>query len=206
MWHSDRILTTRRIVALTLCIHVEEPRFPNRSVPLPSAIDDEYLSLKAGAETKQPPEQPSKLAFFIYTKQLFEILAEILSNFYIDRAEKKPTKPGKASMLQNSHCRSVVDLEKKLTAFWNSLPKCLQVKGSIEAAENEKELIFMHQASVLRQRYVSDLSSSDPRSRTSLINGVGIDISIHVSYSFDLLSPSSPAGPLYKEVSLRWKM
>lgn len=58
-------------------------------VPPPLMIDDEYL-LPVG-EGVQPEDTPSKMALFVCSLRLYDILRDILSKFYKDDLSQRPT-------------------------------------------------------------------------------------------------------------------
>lgn len=60
------------------------------NVQLPSIIDDEYL-LEEGTGF-QPADIPSRMNLFVYSLQLFDIMEEILSTFYINSSGSHASK------------------------------------------------------------------------------------------------------------------
>ena len=125
----------------------------SRNVPVPSLIDDEYLCVQG--EGFQPPDVPSRLGLFVSSCKLFEILHEILSDFYAEdsgiglpkQLESKP------------HAREIVvdilKFNRRLDEFIDSIPEYLRATGSSHVVVSEKNSCVNLQQQVLYCRYFS---------------------------------------------------
>ncbi|OQU97619.1 Fungal Zn2-Cys6 binuclear cluster domain-containing protein isoform 2 [Cladophialophora immunda] len=154
VWHGCILL--ERIVAHTLSFPATISEFPAQSIPLPSAVDDEYLSTDVDVENRQPSDQPSELEFFIQTMKLHGILTEVTSQFYATTDPSDTTKTTRSSSsLKEPHYRFVVDIEEKLNFFWSSLPRFLDsAKRDPDRSDKEARGVFLHQSRVLQNRFL----------------------------------------------------
>ncbi|KAF9894108.1 hypothetical protein FE257_009081 [Aspergillus nanangensis] len=117
--------------------------------PLPVAIDEEDLT------NEVDQEHPSRLAFFVQSLKLYDILEEILRVFYANKEKRRDNcSPGFLDSLQ-SRVASTVDVDSKLMMWEVSLPDRLQYKPDLPA---QAPTVFFRQAVVLRQRYYGDTS------------------------------------------------
>lgn len=89
-------------------------------IPLPLLIDDEYL-LEDGDGSQ--PHQPAQMSSFVYSCKLFDILNEILLNFYSDKSnEPQPSSPSSAPYQELG---TVMRLNSALDDFQDTLPSYL---------------------------------------------------------------------------------
>ena len=117
-------------------------------VPLPATVDEEYIPASSGGEVSQPEHQPSMMAFYAKSLELYEILNDILLSLYKPVPEESPedihdfyfNKEG------NEGERTIFDLDRSLTRWTRSLPSHL--RGT---TDNE---VFLSQGIVLRARWV----------------------------------------------------
>lgn len=117
-------------------------------VPLPATVDEEYIPASSGGEVSQPEDQPSMMAFYAKSLELYEILNDILLSLYKPVAEESPedihdfyfNKEG------NEGERTIFDLDRSLTRWTRSLPSHLRGTTANE--------LFLRQGIVLRARYV----------------------------------------------------
>jgi hypothetical protein len=120
-------------------------------VPLPLAIDDQYLSRDTRSGNAQPKGQPATMAFYVQALLLNKILHDILRAFY------KPSATVDTEVYETwfrtgpnqSGERSFLELDRALTLWSNSLPSHLVPGQHIYGTE-----IHLRQANVLRQRSV----------------------------------------------------
>jgi hypothetical protein len=125
------------------------------AVPLPLAIDEEYLSRDFRLGNMQPKSQPAWMAFYVQTLLLNKILHDILRAFY------KPSANLDTDVYETwfrngpsgSDERSFLELDRTLTLWSNSLP--LHFVAGKGIGDNE---IHLRQANILRQRYVWQFS------------------------------------------------
>jgi hypothetical protein len=122
------------------------------SVPLPAGIDDEFLSAEVNHELVQPSGQPSKMEFFRATLQLYEVLADIISRFYGPRPDGQRTSgmDSENETLGPQDYASVLDLDRRLAGFWESLPEVLNY-SQVEP-DTHTHSAFVRQSNVLRAR------------------------------------------------------
>ncbi|KAM3079687.1 hypothetical protein ACMFMG_006099 [Clarireedia jacksonii] len=117
---------------------------------VPAMIDDEHL-LVVGEGT-QPSGSLSRMCLFIYSLQLFEIMDEILSSFYIQDSTRKGKQIGKNTDGRWSidDLSDVLIINTKLDRFKSALPPFLQ-------ADDQHRTSRMHstlQAKVLQSRFL----------------------------------------------------
>ncbi|GMG35555.1 unnamed protein product [Aspergillus oryzae] len=60
------------------------------SVPLPATVDEEYIPTASGVEATQPADQPSVMAFYAKSLELYEIMNDILLSLYKPVPEENP--------------------------------------------------------------------------------------------------------------------
>ena len=82
-WHCCILMD--RITSMTHGRPMRISQEVARRSPLPAAIDDEHLE-DGEFDRMQPPDQPSKLAFFLAFCKLHIILGDILTALYYERA------------------------------------------------------------------------------------------------------------------------
>ncbi|CAI6095920.1 unnamed protein product [Clonostachys chloroleuca] len=94
--------------------------YGNLKIPLPLLIDDEYL-LEDGDGSQ--PHQPAQMSSFVNSCKLFDILNEILLNFYSDKSnEPQPSSPSSAPYQELG---TVMRLNSALDDFQDTLPSYL---------------------------------------------------------------------------------
>lgn len=54
----------------------------SEAVPLPVAVDEEYISVSSSAEATQPADRPSMMDFSVKTLELYEIMNDVLLSLY----------------------------------------------------------------------------------------------------------------------------
>ena len=122
-------------------------------VPVPLLIDDEYLSVQG--EGVQPSKIPSRLGLFVSSCKLFEILHEILSNFYIGDSSVGLLKQQESELDQREIIMDVLDYNRRLDKFSDSIPEYLRTTRSSQVIFSEKNSCVNLQQQVLYCRYVS---------------------------------------------------
>lgn len=122
------------------------------SVPLPATIDEEYIASASGPEVAQPADQPSIMAFYAKSLELYEILNDILLSLYKPVPEESPDDiyDFYFSRDTNEDELTIFELDRALTKWTRSLPPHL--RG--EPASGPNNMIFYRQTVVLRARWV----------------------------------------------------
>ena len=126
------------------------------SVPLPLAIDDQYLQSDS-ISPRQPVGRPPILAFFLHTVKLAHIIDQILEVLYTTNKEK----PEECAQQSGANTSSQIDsnssqvlgqtvlLDGQLQMWWNERPLHLQPKSGLGDSQ-----IFERQQTVMQLRYV----------------------------------------------------
>lgn len=140
-------MTVFRLSATTFGRPVLHSR-PN-VVPLPEAIDDEYLS--ESGEGCQPQNTPSRIEFFRHSIKLFDILKEILDRFYSPGYQ---TPEEDDINLSTRYLGEVPRIYSQIDEFLINLPRHLQADGSMETLHIGSARHFRMQAQILKSRYV----------------------------------------------------
>jgi hypothetical protein len=106
-------------------------------VPLPLAIDEEYLSKDARSGSMQLKDQPATIAFHVQALLLNKILHDILRTFYKLSAsvDTDVCETWFRSGPSQSGERSFLELDRALTLWSNSLPLHLVPGKSISGNE-----------------------------------------------------------------------
>lgn len=123
------------------------------NVPLPLCIDDEYL-LEDG-EGCQPGNQLSYLGLFVSSIKLFEIITDILSQFYHQKEGGISHEDGSIEWWSHNRLDDVLKINTALDNFLKTLPPQLQFQGHLgDNFEGEQSSWQSIQAKVLHCRYV----------------------------------------------------
>lgn len=119
-------------------------------VPLPVAVDDEFISPESIAA--QPPDQPSVMAFFGRSLELYDIMNDILLNLYNGSADPNGENAHDFyfSSMTGEGERTIFELDHCLTRWTRSLPLHLRADQSMTLGNP----IFCRQSIVLRARSV----------------------------------------------------
>lgn len=118
------------------------------NTPLPSLIDDEYLSMDV--EALQPIHTPSRMGLLIYSCKLFDILADILESFYTININ---VMTGPMSYRENMIVQAV-GFNSRLDQFLNDLPVYMKpVQGGNASAKNhytnlQQQVLYCRQVSI----------------------------------------------------------
>lgn len=125
----------------------------SNDVPLPTMIDDEYLSTTD--EGQQPPHTPSCLGAFVFSCKLFDLLGQVLNFLSAPTLQNTAQK----DISQISEVLSqVLDLNRKLDNFSETVPPYLrktEVRSPFTASSESHTQL---QQRVLHCRY--DIRSS----------------------------------------------
>jgi hypothetical protein len=117
------------------------------SVPIPSCIDDEYLS--DVGQGMQPPGRPSRLVFFVQSLALFDLLFEILQTFY-SAGESEAENKGEDLEVSDHF----LQLSSKLDNFVSRLPDHLKEGHESTIFDEETASCFQMQANIIKSRLV----------------------------------------------------
>ncbi|KAI9776645.1 MAG: hypothetical protein M1839_009451 [Geoglossum umbratile] len=150
--------TLEMVVSMTLGRPATTPY--RSSVPLPTAIDDEYL--EPGAyNCVQPADEFSRLNFFVEAIKLYKILGNILSSVYepwIDGAGRMGSDPAGFEHLQSSKgFDMIMSLDSALMRFQSEVPALLKSPNSgvsTSKLNSEDPDTLKRQANVLHARYL----------------------------------------------------
>lgn len=123
------------------------------AVPLPATVDDEFIPTETTSEPPQPIRQPSMMAFYAKTLELYEIMNDVLLTLY------KPVSDDSADEIHDFYFnnaasegeRTIFDLDRSLTRWTRNLPPHLR-DGELSIGSNNP--IFCRQRIVLHARFV----------------------------------------------------
>jgi hypothetical protein len=121
------------------------------AVPLPAAVDDDYIPSGSIKEVFQPPDRPSMMAFYAKSLELYEIMNDVLISLY------KPISDDNGEDIHDFYFdnsasegeRTIFELDRSLTRWTRSLPPHLREDSSVSA-----NAVFCRQSIVLRARFV----------------------------------------------------
>ena len=119
-------------------------------VPLPIAVDEEFIPYEPRSEASQPPDQPSIMAFFAKSLELYDIMNDVLLSLY-----KQSTDDSGENIhdlyfnnVAGEGERTIFELDRCLARWTRSLPVHLRGDESTMPANP----IFCRQSIVLRAR------------------------------------------------------
>ena len=113
------------------------------TTPVPSLIDDEYLSVEL--EASQPTHVPSRMGLLVYSCKLFDILADVLESFY---APSTRVSPEPEHRLKNMVIQAL-GYNRRLDDFLGSLPGYLKPTHTLQVSDAEKNHYTTLQQQVL---------------------------------------------------------
>lgn len=119
-------------------------------VPLPSLIDDEYLS--ADGQGEQPQNRPSRLGLLIWSSKLFLILDEFLLSFYAPHPQKSVDTMSEGDLNVQQIISDVMLLNRRIEEFFDSIPEYLRLKTGSELVPEQEELSVTIQKQILNCR------------------------------------------------------
>lgn len=122
-------------------------------MPLPTLIDDEYLSIVPNNYGKQPSLKPSLVAFFVNTTRLFDLLAHVMDRFYTGSKMNDPLNSTSHSHVNNEdpNLKGIVEAEARLNGIWENLPFSLKFRQPVPGSSNGRGEMAL-QAAVFRCR------------------------------------------------------
>ena len=154
------LLIEDRIMSATLGLPAMAWSLDSQGVPLPSSIDDEYISLESGIGNTQPSDVPARVDFFRNALMLADILIDVLSTAYSSAMDQGSSQ---MSQWKETSPSVLMDLDLRLQAFRSALPDYLQWQEDRPLLTEGYDIVFLRQASALHLRYVDSRDLSDPR-------------------------------------------
>ena len=152
MWHGCILMD--RVVSMTYgrpCMIGPKAAL---AVPLPLPIDEEYLvpgAIDGQHGQTSRAEQTHAAEFYVFSLKLFEIMHDILFDFY--SVNYKPCLEGDkyfGSLDQGQH--SVFEMERRISTWNSSIPAHLRITTGHRPQVGTPEAMLYRQAVVLRQR------------------------------------------------------
>jgi hypothetical protein len=133
-----------------------------RPVPLPLPMDDELLSQSYVQQRSSQAQKPSLIDFYVFSLRLYEILHDVLLNFYFTDVQQCQSKDGLydeyfGSSSSNGSQSSVFELERRLLSWENSIPDHLRICNC--PRDGDKGAVLYRQAVILHQRYIGTKGS-----------------------------------------------
>ncbi|GAB1201549.1 hypothetical protein APSETT445_000125 [Aspergillus pseudonomiae] len=144
-------LTLSRVISMTFGRPAMISKASCESVPLPATVDEEYIPTASGIEATQPADQPSVMAFYAKSLELYEIMNDILLSLYKPVPEESPEDMYDLYFNKETSQgeRTIFELDRALSKWSQSLPSHL--RGNSPAGSTD--VVFYHQSVVLRARY-----------------------------------------------------
>lgn len=146
LWHGCVFMD--RMVAMTLGRPTMVPKADALTVPLPAAIDDPYLSTKAGQDGSQPVGEMSVVEFYVQSLKLYIINEETLTALYKSDGSDAPTSA--MNKLASLDLNTILRIDMTITSWYDSLPE--QLKARKHPSDDFTEPIFARQSNTLRLR------------------------------------------------------
>lgn len=131
------------------------------TVPMPAAIDDEYLSDDPKINSTQPKDRPPIMAFFAQSLELYKILSSILLTLYSPADDESPTTDIYGFYFGDMNCEGLsnaFELDRNLTNWARNLPPYLKAN----TPESNSNDILYRQTNILRARCVSPTPLNPP--------------------------------------------
>ncbi|KAJ5666576.1 hypothetical protein N7462_010985 [Penicillium macrosclerotiorum] len=171
IWHGCVLMD--RVIAMTFGRPAMISKSSNNTVPLPIIVDDEFISAETTSESCQPAGQPSMMAFYAKTLELYEIMNDVLLSVYKSPPDEFPDDIHDFyfSNTISEGERTIFELDRSLTRWTCSLPAHLSGDSKI-VTDNP---ILYRQQIVLQARYTQS---------SLLYFGVDADVSPFVNDRF----------------------
>ncbi|KAF7624981.1 hypothetical protein AFLA_001856 [Aspergillus flavus NRRL3357] len=150
IWHGCVLMD--RVISMTFGRPAMISKASCESVPLPATVDEEYIPTASGVEATQPADQPSVMAFYAKSLELYEIMNDILLSLYKPVPEENPEDMYDLyfNKENNQGERTIFELDRALSKWSQSLPSHL--RGYSPASSTD--VVFHHQSVVLRARFL----------------------------------------------------
>ena len=130
-----------------------------REVPLPLA-EEQNVQAGFGRQRSLQPQRPPVLSFYIFSLKLYEILHDVLSNFYFHNSQSgQTTDQCHDKYFGNSPAGhpSILELERRLSRWQQSVPDHLRIEtyGRNTVVD---DTVSYRQAVILHQRYITRIA------------------------------------------------
>ncbi|CAG8365171.1 unnamed protein product [Penicillium salamii] len=150
IWHGCVLMD--RVISMTFGRPAMITKSASGAVPLPAAVDEEFIPSESGSEASQPPDRPSMMAFFGKTLELYDIMNDVLESLY------DPSTDSSGEDIHNFYFnnitgegeRTIFELDHCLSRWTKSLPEHLRGDSALVSANP----IFCRQSIVLRARFL----------------------------------------------------
>ncbi|CAI7607099.1 unnamed protein product [Penicillium palitans] len=150
IWHGCILMD--RVISMTFGRPAMISKASSGVVPLPAAVDDEYIPSGCSKEVSQPPDRPSMMAFYAKSLELYEIMNDVLLSLY------KPISDDHTEDAHNFYFdnvasegeRTIFELDRSLTRWTRTLLPHLRWDSSTVSTNP----IFYRQSIVLRARFL----------------------------------------------------
>ncbi|KAK4068011.1 transcriptional regulator family: Fungal Specific TF [Trichoderma harzianum] len=124
------------------------------NVPLPLAIDDEYLS-PTRCDCRQPDSIVSRNQYLVESLKLVQVLSQVLSTMYnATRDEEQNVSSGVPTSTMRAKLMDMLQIEASLDNFESSLHPSL--KWDVYCSSKAANDVFVRQSNVLHARYEAD--------------------------------------------------
>ncbi|KUJ08915.1 uncharacterized protein LY89DRAFT_599295 [Mollisia scopiformis] len=145
VWHTCVLLDRLSAMSFGCPTMVAQAK---SSTAIPAMIDDDFL-LEYGIGT-QPSQLPSRMALFVYSLRLFDILDEILTTCY-------PIRPSTSSQPDDQHTphlmNDILRLNGALDVLYEDIPSYLKPEDSARSVDPHPEHVTL-QKNVFRSRFL----------------------------------------------------
>ncbi|KAL5051329.1 hypothetical protein BDW71DRAFT_214261 [Aspergillus fruticulosus] len=150
IWHGCVLMD--RVISMTFGRPAMISKASCGSVPLPATVDEEYIASASGSGVEQPANQPSIMAFYAKSLELYDILNDILLSLYKPAVEENPDDVYDLYFNRDTSEDelTIFQLDRALTRWARSLPAHL--RG--EPVSGSNGIIFYRQSVVLRARFL----------------------------------------------------
>ena len=152
VWHGCVLMD--RVVSMTYgrpCM--VGPKAAN-VVPLPLPVDEDFLVPEPLQDPPAPAQQTFAVEFFVLSLKLYDILHDVLYNFYSVNYQPRQSENGDnffASLDEGQHF--VLESEYRLSRWKKSVPERFRVAADNKSVHGCAEATLYRQAVVLQQRY-----------------------------------------------------
>ena len=148
VWHGCILMD--RIVAMTYGRPIMIATQAASVMPLPIALDDEFIADDPRAGSFQRAEGPMLIDFFIHTLTLYELMGRILTIFYSNDEQSRPSARASEITSVSTEVEAtavMLELDQSLLSWVSNVPAHLRkVNQQSDAA------VFRRQANILHSR------------------------------------------------------
>lgn len=115
-----------RVLSMTFGRPAMISKWLSAAVPLPLAIDDEFLDIQKKGSAMRPDGRPCMMTFFVAQLQFYDIINDILLELYMTNGEQRQ---------RSTDIMSVLQLDDALTNWTHNLPDHLQISSDVTPNE-----------------------------------------------------------------------